>query len=406
MTSRAFDVHLHGRKVGRIIERDGYRRFDQLESYLEAPERPVLGQWFEDHLGQPHQGRGRRLPPFFANLVPEGELRRLIERSVGVVPDDDLLLLAAIGRDLPGAVEVRAGSDDHEHAEWEPVPEATSADHTGMRFSLGGAQLKFSVLLAAEKLILPAADDRGRWIAKVEPARFVGVAANEYSTLEWARASGFEVPKCRLMRVSDFEGAVPGLPDRDRPVVAVERYDRTDEGRVHQEDLLQVLGLHPTDDHKFGFLTYEKLAALVDAIAGPGGYEEVIRRLVFMLASGNCDAHLKNWSLCYPDRIEAVLTPLYDQVATIAFGELEQTLALKLAGTKEPTHIDRDAFERLAARCGKDPDTTLAVVDETLDRLRKAWRDLAAELPWPTAHRDALLAWWKRIPLLRSRSLD
>ena len=77
------------------------------DSYLSLPHRPVLSQYFEDDLYRTYTGRNRSLPPFFANLIPEpGALRDLIERSLEVEPGDDLALLEAVSRDLPGAVEI------------------------------------------------------------------------------------------------------------------------------------------------------------------------------------------------------------------------------------------------------------------------------------------------------------
>ena len=43
---------------------------------------------------------------------------------------------------------------------------------------------------------------------------------------------------------------------------------------------------------------------------------ECVRRTVFNILCGNDDAHLKNWSLVYRDRRNAVLSPAYDLVCT------------------------------------------------------------------------------------------
>ena len=51
-------------------------------------------------------GKKGRLPAFFANLVPESEIRELLERSFGVETGNDIALLAAVGDDLPGAVPI------------------------------------------------------------------------------------------------------------------------------------------------------------------------------------------------------------------------------------------------------------------------------------------------------------
>ncbi len=44
-----------------------------------------------------------------------------------------------------------------------------------------------------------------------------------------------------------------------------------------------------------------------------------MRRLTFSTLIGNGDMHLKNWSLIYPDRRTAALSPAYDFASTIPY---------------------------------------------------------------------------------------
>lgn len=115
-------------------------------------------------------------------------------------------------------------------------------------------------------------------------------------------------------------------------VLVIRRYDREGTRRIHQEDFAQVVSLPPR--LKYEHISYEQCAALALQIAGKDAYREFIRRLAFVIASGNTDAHLKNWSLVYPDGVNARLSPLYDQVCTIAWEELPRTLALRLSGRR------------------------------------------------------------------------
>lgn len=403
---RTYEVRIHGVLAGRLLERDGHSQFEFVRTYREMVDRPVLGQHFEDDLEKVRRGRRYRLPPFFANLVPEGEeLRRILERSLGVPRDDDLALLAAVGGDLPGAVEIRA-AESHSEGE-EPFVESDPPDVViaeeaprGLRFSLAGAQLKFSVLLDADKLTLPASDQQGDWIVKLESPRFRGLVENEYSTMEWARAAGFQVPECRLLHnvnIANF----PGRARSPVGALAVRRFDREgsrlDSTRIHQEDLAQVVGALPTE--RYEVTTYEKIARLISVVIGDDAALEFVRRLVFVVLSGNCDAHLKNWSLIYPDRRTPVLAPMYDQVSTIAWAEVERKLSLKMVGQKNPFQVDRLLFTRLGQRAGLDPAATEQAVDEALSKLGAAWRVTEDELPWPKEHRRALAEYWSRLPL-------
>ena len=106
---RSFGVRLNDVFVGNLTESDDGRvTFRFAEEYRRRLQRPVLSQSFEDDLLRIYRGKDRELPPFFANLVPEGHLRELIEQSVGLDRGDDLGLLAAVGFDLPGAVDIQA----------------------------------------------------------------------------------------------------------------------------------------------------------------------------------------------------------------------------------------------------------------------------------------------------------
>jgi serine/threonine-protein kinase HipA len=169
--------------------------------------------------------------------------------------------------------------------------------------------------------------------------------------------------------------------------------------RIHQEDLAQVTGLPPR--LKYDHVTYEQLARIIVGIAGPEAYDEFIRRLAFVIASGNTDAHLKNWSLVYPDGIRAELSPLYDQVSTIAWPELKPELALKLAGLKNLFQIDEKAFLKLAAKAGEEGDRTVSLLRSSLERIADAWAASSGRGLMPEPHVAALRDYWKKAPLLK-----
>jgi serine/threonine-protein kinase HipA len=390
-------------RVGRLSE-DGQGRvsFRIADEYRHWPNRPVLSQSFEDDLVKVYRGRHGELPAFFANLAPEGPLRDLIESSLQIASGDELGLLEAVGGDLPGAVELRPSVDqlvDYEEsgeAEWLPDHE----DENGqLRFSLAGVQLKFSVLREGEALTLPVRGQQGEWIVKLDSSRFPQVVENEYATLEWARAADFEVPECHVEPAMSLSPALRAYAGPGGRVLVLRRYDRMAGRRIHQEDLAQVTGLPPR--LKYDHVTYEQLARIIVGIAGPEAYDEFIRRLAFVIASGNTDAHLKNWSLVYPDGIRAELSPLYDQVSTIAWPELKPELALKLAGLKNLFQIDEKAFLKLAAKAGEEGDRTVSLLRSSLERIADAWAASSGRGLMPEPHVAALRDYWKKAPLLK-----
>lgn len=405
---RHYDVLLHDLRTGQIAEdENGRTSFRFFEDYRRRSPRPVLGQYFEDDLSRTYHGKRDELPAFFANLVPEGQLRELLEHSLQLSANADLALLAAVGGDLPGAVSIyAAGEDAGLFSPDEAHPEVADdevviSDDLGLRFSLAGVQMKFSVLKEAERLYLPAHGALGDWIVKLDSRRFPQLAENEFATLEWARAAGFSVPECQVLPATALPQELAALSPEGSNVFLIRRYDREEKRRIHQEDFAQVVGLPPR--LKYDHVTYEQIAVLARHTAGGDAYREVIRRLVFMIASGNIDAHLKNWSFLYPDDINPVLTPLYDQVVTIAWpDQLKLEWALKFAGTKNLYAVDATAFVRLAQRSSGDVKETLREVEESIVRIASAWNNSAAAQAMPGPHSERLREYWARQPLLKS----
>lgn len=402
------NVSVSGVHAGFITaSEDGYSKFELSEEYLQRPSRPVLGQCFEDNLRDTFRGKGRNLPPFFANIVPEGKLRHVIEHTLDLPEGDDLALLRSVSQDLPGAINVR---DVDEAEAYEAAPPAESPaltkspEDSGLRFSLAGVQMKFSVLSRNRRITLPGKNEQGEWIVKLDSPTYPTLVENEFATMEWARAAGFDVPETRIVSRVDLDHRIQRHAPEGSQALLIKRYDRTTSGPVHQEDFNQVVNQPPK--MKYDQIRYEDLAALAQAIVGPDAYDEVIRRLAFMIATGNSDAHLKNWSLIYPDTVNAQLSPLYDQVSVIAIARenLDTNWALKLAGVKEPHATDRHAFERLAKKTGEDPERVVDLVQQTLSDIADAWDRADIARLFPPGQADAIRAFWSTVPLLSNHA--
>ncbi|OUC16716.1 MAG: hypothetical protein B0A82_00375 [Alkalinema sp. CACIAM 70d] len=407
-------VGLHGKIIGYLSQTTkGQIAFRFTESYLSMFDRPVLSQSFEDDLFRTYYGKDRLLPAFFANLIPEhGALRDLIENNLGVSPGDDLALLEAVGRDLPGAVEiVSVDGDDLPVQEDLEVPvyvtdheDGLKSKEPGLRFSLAGVQMKFSVLRDPDRITLPASNQDGEWIVKLGSARFPFTVENEYAMMQWAMSAGFDVPECHLQDAETVSGSLRKHADFGDRVFVIRRYDRQAGLRIHQEDFAQVTNLRP--ELKYDHIKYEQCGGLIKQLLGDEAYYEFIRRLTFVIASGNADAHLKNWSFLYLDKQQPSLAPMYDQVCTIAWPELSSELALKLAGTKNWFALELKRFESLAERAGADPIKTTETVQETLAQLVDAWNNSQASTLLPQPHSQHLQAFWGRVPLLRPYVLE
>lgn len=383
-------VWLHGIATGDLHRRiSGDWEFRFAPSFLALAEQPVLGRWFEDQDKAALEYRVQRgiLPPFFQNYLPEyGPLRELLARRAAVSPTNEGGLLAALGEDLPGAVVVRTTGDDDELFDEPPPRDDGSTATTALRFSLAGVQLKFSVVRAANRLTLPATGMGGRWILKLPDRRNPRLPEHEWSMYHLARAAGITVPDCELVRWREVHGLPSELTFDEEHAFLVRRYDRADDGtRVHQEDFAQVLNRAPSD--KYGELhkrqlpsAYQYIGRLIHTVCGQEDFFEYVRRLVFMVLIGNGDAHLKNWSLFYPDRRKPRLAPAYDLVASIVYLPGDD-MALRLYKRTRFDEVERRLLARMVEKTDDDPAMVLRVAEETSAKVREAWAREAAHLP-------------------------
>ena len=379
----ALAVCLHGRRIGVINRLAGDRHlfaFDQ--DYVEDANRPTLSLSFKGQAGglvTAIRPVGRRLPPFFSNLLPEGHLRTYLAEKAGVKPEREFFLMAMLGADVAGAVTMKPMDGRERNAE-QPHHDDDRDDNNRLnkgvlRFSLAGVQLKFSAVMEASGgLTIPAHGVGGSWIVKLPATQFAAVPENEYVMLELARAIGVQVPAIRLVRVADIQGLPPDAARMEGQALAVERFDRAAGGRrIHMEDFAQVFGLFPDD--KYGSRSYANIAAVLWAETGDTGTYEFLRRLVFSVLIGNGDMHLKNWSLLYPDARTPVLSPAYDLLATVPYIANDK-LALSFGGSRALNEITLDQVRRFADTAGLPMNPVWDIVRDTVERTAEAWKTL------------------------------
>jgi serine/threonine-protein kinase HipA len=394
----ALSVRLHGRQIGVITRLAGDRQLFAFEQdYIDDPQRPTLSLSFKGRTGglvTTLRPVPRRVPPFFSNLMPEGNLREYLAKLAAVNTEREFFLLAVLGADLPGALVVTPLDGEgqqvgqHQHEEDDPQDNAHPREGV-LRFSLAGVQLKFSAVMEASGgLTIPAGGMGGSWIVKLPSHRFPAVPENEFAMLELARRVGIAVPENRLVPMSDIKG----LPEEARApggkALAVRRFDRLPGGEsVHMEDFAQVFGQFP--DNKYKFHSYANIASVLWAEAGDDAVWEFIRRLVFSVLIGNADMHLKNWSILYPDRRTPQLSPGYDFVATLPYLP-NDTLALSFGGSRSLSEITPDQMRRFAdtARIPASPLWRIAV--ETTERTVAAWKTLEQKDVVPEELRDLI----------------
>jgi serine/threonine-protein kinase HipA len=380
----ALSVRLYGKHIGVINRLAGDRQLFAFEQdYVDDEKRPTLSLSFKGSTGglvTQTRPTGRRVPPFFSNLLPEGHLREYLAKRADVNSEREFFLLAVLGADLPGALVVAPLEGDAHQADAHHDDEHHEDDHghggkEPLRFSLAGVQLKFSAVMEASGgLTIPADGMGGSWIVKLPSARFAAVPENELAMLELAQRIGISVPENKLVDIASIKGLPEQAHTVESKALAVKRFDRLPSGEpVHMEDFAQVFGQFPNDKYKHH--SYANIAAVLWAESGEEATWEFVRRLVFSVVIGNADMHLKNWSLLYPDRRTPVLSPGYDFVATLPYLPAD-TLGLSFGDSRSLSEITPDQMRRFAdtARIPASPLWQIAV--ETAERTAESWKTL------------------------------
>lgn len=380
-------VRLYDQEIGTITYVGGERTlFAFNEAYVGNPDRPTLGLRFKDQFGElltdfrPYK---IRLMPFFSNLLPEGHLRKYLAEKAGIHTDREFFLLWVLGQDLPGAITVTPADGEAwpDAAYDEPEGEiAKAAAEDALRFSLAGVQLKFSaVTQPSGGLTIPASGVGGDWIIKLPSREFPKVPENEFSMMSLAKSVGINVPSIDLVDVSAIGNMPEGIEQLGQKAFVIERFDRNSEnGVTHIEDFAQVFGVYPEDKYKKA--SFRNLISVVAAESNHDDIAEFIRRLTFNVLIGNGDMHLKNWSLIYPDRRHARLSPAYDFVSTIPYLPNDQS-ALTFSRTKDFAGYTIDELEHLAAKAALPRKLVTDTAKETVSLFMDQWASEKSHLP-------------------------
>lgn len=337
------------------------------------------------------------LRPYLFGLLPDSELqRRAIARELGVSANNPVTLLAHIGLDCPGAVQLcapgrvdealsradtRRELTDHEIAlRLKTVRDEPEASWMGLgeRWSLGGNQGKFAL-----------AGEGGRWyechgaaptthIFKNGVVGFRLQALNEYVCMRTAERCGVATAH---VDYRFFE---------DEPALIVERYDRVRDVsgavvRLHQEDLCQALSVMP--DSKYTEDGGPAARDVLWLLAGTSHHELNLltfsHQLFYNALVGAPDAHAKNYSLLLGNRGSSMLTPMYDVASGLAYENLRRRLrlAMSIGGENRVGRIGSGELERYVG--GGDPELAalLARAGLTLASCRALMADLAQEIP-------------------------
>jgi serine/threonine-protein kinase HipA len=327
--------------------------------------------------------REERFPPgvstaFFENLFPESETRTILAFNHRFDKKDTFSFLEHFGEDCAGALSIiPAGEnvvfDSSQYrcidAELKDALDKIKADPSmfklfpamaNSRLSIAGAQDKLPVYFELDSFSLPenSASPTTHIIKPASPY-FPDIQRNEAFCMDLAYQVGLPVPKSSLY---NFEG---------HELFFVERYDRQRSGhtvkRVHQEDFCQAMGLPFSRKYQEtggpGFLQCREL---VEEYL-PEHITEVKQQLASVMAFnfliGNNDAHGKNFSILYGDKIK--LAPFYDLLSTQVYPSLDRKLAMAIGKTYRHDRINEGSFIQFSRVMKFRPEKVFEIIEDS-----------------------------------------
>ena len=403
-------LSIHGVLIGYLAGyKNGRNVFSIAETFKNNPQRPTFS--LITHPNFPNAARlmaepwsrNQRLHPVLSNLLPEGSLRELIARGLKIHVDNEFHMFAYLGGDLPGALEAKPISPEevpdsalntHGKATAVPFEKVTQAN----KFSLAGVQMKFSMKEKDGRYTVPDGSTLGDWIIKTPSTRHKLLPLNEYTAMSLAQLGGVEIPEIKLVGLDTLDHLPPiNLPD-ETYAFAIQRFDRAGHQRIHMEDFAQVLVKYPHE--KYDAANYETIGKVIHDFSGDGlaDAQQFARRLLVNILLANGDAHLKNWSFLYPDRMTPRLSPAYDIVTTQVYIEHETQYALNLGKTKNWYTVTMAHFESWAEKSGIPWRVIKPHLDDTLNKARAMWPEALKELPMEESHKAGLRVHWNKLP--------
>lgn len=298
--------------------------------------------------------------------------RKLREKGLSFREISPLHRLSLVGRNPMGALEYEPADDytdsiadvelDSLSGEVDKIVAGEESDVLDdllhMNGSSGGAR---------PKIVAWVSDDRRRivhggtdvpagftpWIIKFaerNDPQSVGELEYRYSLA--AKAAGINMPETHLFPLRSGGGCF-----------GVRRFDRMERGKVHIHTACGLL--HAS--HRYPTLDYESLLKLTFVLTrNHADVEEMVRRMVFNVKSGNRDDHSKNFSFLLTVDHEWRLAPAYDLTPSAGLNG-EHTAMVNGKGR----NITDDDLIAAAATCGVSKNKTVQMIHEVGDAIVK-----------------------------------
>lgn len=348
---------------------------------------------------------------FFDNLLPDNpQIRSRIQAKFHVATDQPFDLLANIGRDCVGAVQIIDGEIPHfkKDIHYEPLDEKKMASilrnyqknplgmtdiDEGFRISIAGAQEKTAFLYHKNNWCRPLKETPTTHIFKLPigyiPQQQIDLrdsCENEWLCSQITKEFGLSVAHCKILYFEDVK------------ILSVERFDRklsSDKNwimRLPQEDMCQALGV--SSNLKYQSDGGPGIKSIMELLLGslqPAIDRDMFYRsqVLFWLLAG-IDGHAKNFSIFIEPEGKYRLTPLYDIMSAYPLIERKQLEAKKIkmamALKGKNTHyqwydMQRRHFLETAKAINYSVEISEIILDEILEQTDLVIDKVAGELP-------------------------
>lgn len=387
-------VHMYGERIGDLTKSRGLLRFVYSDDAMSRGiGTPLLS------VSLPVQRtayRGEPVEAFFDGLLPEGEALRMLAYDFKVGDDDTVGLLAQLGRDCAGALQILPDSEsptessgslevlsDHDVGErLRALRHSPLGVDERVRISLAGVQEKLVLASTPDGWALPLDGSPSTHIFKPAHPHLGATVANEALCLAIARHAGVNVVDATVDRFAD------------RDVLIVERYDRTHGprvARVHQEDLCQAHGISPRRKYEeLGGPSLKSCARLLtDWSSNRDDLERLLAITTLNVVIGNADAHGKNLALLHHENGAIELAPAYDLMCT-RFYDADTTAGMFVNGQRDIDGINIEHLVAEAVSWGMSADRAETITADLVGRMSEALGMASAEVDAPPKLIDIL----------------
>ena len=348
---------------------------------------------------------------FFDNLLPDNsKIRARIQAKFHVPTDQPFDLLASIGRDCVGAIQIIDGEiplkineikavsmSDKEIATilrgYQQYPLGMPGEANEFRISIAGAQEKSAFLYHQGQWCRPLGETPTSHIFKL-PIGFIqpqqidlsDSCENEWLCSQISAAFGLPTAPCNILH---FEA---------QKVLVVERFDRklsedkTWVIRLPQEDMCQALGVSPQLKYQAegGPGIKDIMGLLLGSADAVLDRDNFFRTQVLFWLLAAIDGHAKNFSLFIEAEGKFRLTPLYDIMSAYPLITKKQLqskkikMAMALKGENNHYHwhrVQRRYFMGGAKDANYSVERAEAILDEMLMKVDKVISQVSSVLP-------------------------